>query len=61
MNTSQQFSPVTGMRQNYVDVLSTSGATKKTNIVPEALFPTPYESATSPQMFTPTPSNILFA
>ncbi|GFT12747.1 protein transport protein sec16 [Trichonephila clavipes] len=49
-----------GMRQNYVDILNSSGATKKTSILPEELFPSPYESTSTPQMFVPgtTPTTI---
>ncbi|GIY88901.1 hypothetical protein CDAR_108152 [Caerostris darwini] len=43
-----------GMRQNYVDILNTSGATKKTNVLPEDLFPSPFESNNSPQLFIPS-------
>ncbi|GFQ93874.1 protein transport protein Sec16A [Trichonephila clavata] len=42
-----------GMRQNYVDILNSSGATKKTNVLPGELFPSPYESNSSPKMFVP--------
>ncbi|GFS65786.1 protein transport protein Sec16A [Nephila pilipes] len=42
-----------GMRQNYVDILNTGGTTKKTNVLPEDLFPSPYESTSSPKMFVP--------
>lgn len=43
-----------GMRQNYVDILNNSGATTKTNVPPEALFPSPLEqTATTSNMFIP--------
>nr|XP_042895850.1 protein transport protein Sec16A-like [Parasteatoda tepidariorum] len=41
-----------GMRQNYVDVLSTSGVTKK-NVIPEGLFTPSYDAAVSPNVFMP--------
>ncbi|XP_055940834.1 protein transport protein Sec16B-like isoform X2 [Argiope bruennichi] len=42
-----------GMRQNYVDILNTSGSTKKASALPESLFPSPYESTSSPKLFIP--------
>ncbi|GBM11819.1 Protein transport protein Sec16A [Araneus ventricosus] len=42
-----------GMRQNYVDILNTSGSTKKATALPESLFPSPYESTSSPKLFMP--------
>ncbi|CAL1294283.1 unnamed protein product [Larinioides sclopetarius] len=42
-----------GMRQNYVDILSTSGSTKKATALPESLFPSPYENTSSPNLFMP--------
>ncbi|XP_035213145.1 protein transport protein Sec16A-like [Stegodyphus dumicola] len=41
------------MRQNYVDILNSSGSTVKTSVAPEALFPTAYDHTTSPKMFIP--------
>ncbi|XP_054719971.1 protein transport protein Sec16A-like [Uloborus diversus] len=41
------------MRQNYVDVLNTSGSTTKSNVPPEALFPSPFENTGTPKMFIP--------
>lgn len=43
------------MRQNYVDILNNSGATTKTNVPPEALFPTPLEQTAATNMFIPPP------
>lgn len=45
------------MRQNYVDVLNNSGATTKTNVPPEALFPAPFEQPAT-NLFIPPPPGI---